>query len=308
MREQISNKETTAIRPLGEQLMELAYVEYQSRGGGREIYRKSSLLSLLIFVQSEIERVALLSAMSANIANALQAESANLNCRAIIRYFPNDTAAYTLSCMRLKKWYGDLSICNLLEDFNASQAAARQASIESIQKGFSVGRDSESESIRQLASAWQTACGMAHRVVLSIDHELSKNDIKGAAGEVSHLLQLLRQTAYGEIPLIAESGEPIMPSWGEQREYARILVRCPAILETGSVKKDVILRDMSIKGLGLQAVHALQIGAPVTVHVKTSMSFRGNVIWSQGDRAGVELRKPLHADDPGLSFLNSEVA
>lgn len=89
----------------------------------------------------------------------------------------------------------------------------------------------------------------------------------------------------------------------EQRDFARIPVRTAAVLEHARQEQNVILRDMSTTGLGLESVNGLKVGDHIVVRTGKGLEMQGSVVWANSDRAGISLHRPLHGDDPGLQFL-----
>lgn len=192
---------------------ELASLEYEARGGGRDAYNRKSLLSLLIVVQHEIERVLVLSSIVACTANALDAGVANIKPRALIRYFPRESSQLTLSGLRLNKWFAELDVRSLIDEFNELHAQAKEETIAFTATGFSeLRRDETGRSA--LALKWQKACAVGHKLLIGIDRQLAGFEIQGAANEVSQLLGLLEDVASGRWPLIDDNGDVAMPPWG----------------------------------------------------------------------------------------------
>ncbi|MGH1419294.1 MAG: PilZ domain-containing protein [Hyphomicrobiaceae bacterium] len=282
---------------------ELASMAFEARGGGRESYNRSSLLSLLIVLQHEIERSLILSSIVASAANGIEASVANIKPRTLIQYFPNESSQLTLASMRLNKWFGDIEICKLLDRFKQEQALAIEQTIAFVATGFSQMQVDE-QGRSELAMGWQRVCSVGGDLLNDIDRELAEYDIQGAAIEVSELCELLKAVGAGKWPMLNEQGEVIMPNWAEQREFPRVLVRSPATLECRGKEQRVILRDVSTTGIGLQSVKQLKEGDCVVVKTNKGLTLKGKVVWAQYDRAGVVLSRPLHSDDPSLKFLS----
>ncbi len=299
-------RETSALTAAPERLkqtqFELASMAYEARGGGRDVYERSSFLSLLIVAQYEVERLCVLSAMSASIANGHAVGLANLKSRGLVTYFPIESAKMTLAGLRFKKWYSDRAVTKNLTEFIAALAEAKVENIEFVASGFTELR-ADDQGYPAMARAWQVVCSKGRRLLAEIDKELSSFAIQGAAGEAAPLLDLLEKSVSGAYPLIDANGDVIMPQWAEQREFPRIPVRSAAQLKCRGEEQGVVLRDISINGLGLENVSGLNDGVQVEVKLARGSLLRGTVVWLRQGRAGVSLQRPFHADDPGLQFL-----
>lgn len=293
---------TVSAERLKQTQFELATLAYEARGGGRDAYGRSSLLSLLIVVQHELERCLILSSIVACSGNALEAGVTNVKPRALTRYFPTESPQLTLSSLRMSKWFSGLNVHGLIEQFNEALAQAKEETISFTATSFSeLRRDESGQSA--LAMGWREVCAVGYKLLLAIDRQLASYDIQGVAEEASDLLSLLEKVVLGQWPLIDASGDVVMPDWSEQREFARIPVRSSAVLECRGREQNITLRDMSTTGLGFECVCGLKVGDLVIVKTSKALFLKGTVVWAKLDRAGIELTRPLHVDDPELQFL-----
>jgi hypothetical protein len=258
--------------------------------------RRLSFIALLLAILPEVERICVVTAIASCVANALAEGRSKIDARTVVRYFPCESARLWLGSQRIRKLYRTPGLCGLLEKFHLRLARAKTATVELAAEGFAPRRAGKSD----LAEAWRSACTGGRDLLQAIDAALIEQRIEV---EISPLLDLLEETARGRSPLLDTQDRLVMPNWAEGRDYRRATVKCPVIVATNKQEERAILRDISLWGLGLEAVGALVCGEHVVVQLNPSLHLEGAVEWVNDARAGVALCRPLHADDPVLSFL-----
>ena len=125
------------------------------------------------------------------------------------------------------------------------------------------------------------------------------------APETSQIMVLLDKAILGDCDLLDDRGEVIMPHWAERRGSARVPVHCPAFLFQGALQQNVVLRDISTKGLGLDEVRDVSTGDHVIVQAGQWLSVDGTIVWCRGTRAAIQLLQPIYSDDPRMTFCSA---
>lgn len=272
-----------------------------------ELEDSARLLSLLLALHSDLERIGLKASLAANIANALVAGQASPQRASMMSFFDKDMASYTLCCLRLRRQYSGLELCTCLEALNADLHRLANTIV-----GYAAA-DHEAapelpELTERLSVDFRTLCNSVRKALISGNQLLAEHRIAGAREEARELHLLLEDSARGQFGLLDAAGYLVMPSWAEQREYTRVVVRSDVAVICGDQQQDSVLRDISVTGLGVDGVSGLQLDDRVTIAIEGLRTFDGTVIWAHRDRAGVRLSRRLHADDPTLEFLNAKVA
>jgi len=95
------------------------------------------------------------------------------------------------------------------------------------------------------------------------------------------------------IDVIALLNRKLVSQARERRTMPRLEVRCLAHIKCGENYWAAMLRNVSTKGLQLEATQLPAIGAYVSLFVEGLIIPPGEVIWSQGNLAGVELFEEL---------------
>jgi PilZ domain len=264
----------------------------------------NDFLGLLISMQPEIERVCILAALSTNVANAIADGAANARARALITFFPRETARLLLATSRFQRFYSPCPLCDSIATFYIALASAKRATLEFAARNFGISADNLCEPSEH-AEAWRIACSSGLRLISALQQALTNYDISGSAVESAPLLSLLESAIRGEHSLLDSSGEITMPSWAERRKAHRVSVLCSARLVHNGREQHVILRDISTTGLGLDAVHDVTPGDKVAIQIGQSLSTEGTIVWANDHRAGILLRRPIHSNDPRVRFCSS---
>jgi hypothetical protein len=95
------------------------------------------------------------------------------------------------------------------------------------------------------------------------------------------------------IDVIALLNRKLVSQAPERRTMPRLEVRCLAHIKCGEHFSPAILRNISANGLQLEAEELPAIGTYVAVFVEGLNIPAGEVVWSRGKLAGVELFEEL---------------
>lgn len=266
-----------------------------------------NFLALLVTLQPEVSRSCVLIAISACVSNALVSSAQQIQSRELIRYFPRESANLILASQRIDRWYGSLRLNELLKEFNATLAGAKEATIDIAGNGLAWGRPGQKDFI-ELATHWKNASHTARNLLLELADQFAACGLTGAISELSLLLKLLANVANGGYPLVSMKGDVSIPEWFETRHHERALLRCPADLYVNNQSHKVLVRDFSAVGLGIECQADISTGDFVEIQVGSSLRLRGTVIWSSAGRAGVQFSQPIHGLDPWMMFCSRNEA
>ncbi len=280
--------------------VELATWEQRARDGLVGTHPRLGFLSLLLGLEPAVERTCISAAMSGCVANAIADRVTCTVAREIILHFPRESARFLLASQRIGRFFGGAAVCSALREFDERLALAKAITVDFAADGFG---PSKASSEAGLAGPWRQACAAGRELLSAIGDALAEHQIQGMAQETSPLLRLLEDVSQGRYPLLDANGHVEMPHWAEERNYKRVPVKCPVVVISGGQQQWALLRDISIKGLGLEGVRGLSLEDAVVVEVGESLSLPGAVGWVGESLAGIKLARPLHADTPGLNFL-----
>jgi PilZ domain len=261
-------------------------------------------LGLLIAMQPEVERVCILTGLSSCVANAIADNAPNVRSRALITFFPRESSRLLLATSRFRRFYSPCPPCDSIDMFYSALASAKQVTLDFAAETFGTSAENPFEFAEQ-AESWRMACLSGLTLMAAIQEALTNYDISGATVATEPLISLLESAIRGEHGPVDRSGTTIMPSWAERRNADRVRVFCPARLLHNGEEQRVILRDISVAGLGLDAVQDVMPGDKVAVHIGQSLSADGTVVWANDNRAGIMLGRPIHSDDPRVKFCSS---
>lgn len=259
-------------------------------------------LALLLALRPEATRMALLAAVSANVANAIAAGVPGAQARALTRFFPGGTSKLTLASTRYRRFEPAAAVSAALEVFHEDLAAGINQTLGYVASGWD-HRLLQAEDGEGLVWAWRKVCGSAYRLLEAIDLALSTFHIVGPADASDALMSLLRSAENGGTELMQSDGCVTLPEWAEARRSPRVKVDCDAIMMIGSERHPIRFLDISTGGAGVQVSKPVGTGERVVIIVDQSMVLPGSVVWSQEGRAGIVFETPLVDDAPALRFL-----
>lgn len=263
-------------------------------------------LALLIAANPEIERLGLLAAINASLANAIAAaddrQGASIQPRQLLRYFPSMSSKFILAASRLRRRAPLATTSQRLDDFHVAMDTASQAVVALAASAFDVSLSASGETA-SLASLWRRACISAHALLIAIEDDLANFLIERNRAPATPLLAVLADAADGGTPLLTAAGEVVVPAWFEARRAPRISVDCAAVLQLRGERHDGTLIDISTGGAGLRCGAPMVVGERVTVVVGQSIAMSGVVVWRTGKLAGIEFDQPFFDLGPEMQFL-----
>lgn len=288
--------------------LSLAEIEHRRRTLTAPHAVRPRMLALLLAVQPEVVRLAMLSAISASLANALLGDAGRARAvrpRALLRYYPSVSSKFILAASRLRRSGVQATTSRWLDEFHVAIDAATQATVALASNRFEL-RPSCDLDERTLAGLWRRACLAAKGLLEAVDFDLGEFRIARAEASAAPLLQALSTAADGGTPMLGANGEVVIPAWADTRRAPRVSVECSATLRRAGELVAIVLTDISTVGAGIRTSAVLAVGERVTILVDQSIEMSGRVVWVRGGMAGMEFDQPFYDGTPELRFLSGQ--
>lgn len=256
------------------------------------------LASLAIVLHAEVERAAILAALSTAVTGALAQGSMTYESRTLLDVFPRDSADFLLASSRLGRFFNGTAPERRLAQFNGALADAKAATI-------AVLGNAKRLEFEEAVLAWRLVCMTAKDLLRALEDVVTQLGFAGTAEAGIELSNLLDDSIRGNTSIVDADGQFKMPSWAERRRSRRVSVRCRATLITRDNHHHIMIRDVSLSGVGIECDKYFEIGQRVTIVAPNNLVIEGKVAWCREGRAGVELDSPLYGTDPRYGFLES---
>jgi hypothetical protein len=263
-----------------------------------------ALLAIALTMQPEIVRVTLLAAIEACAANGIAAGVQPVNPRMLTKFYPRESSKFLIASQRISRWYGYSPLTAPKDMFQTALAQAKEATLLFAANGF-LSTAKDRADVLSLAEDWRSTCLAGSGLLRALHVQLIAFPQAATALQETDLLGLLDDVMAGGWPLLQADGTIDMPPWAERRQFNRVPVRCPAVLIGATKCQNVIIRDLSPAGVGLETSSDLSVGEPVFLRSALTLRLTGTVTWSNSRRAAVSFSKPLFSDDPLLKFCSA---
>ena len=247
-----------------------------------------SLFRIAVELRPRITRSAALASILGSVVNALYRGEFGVDVSAIARFSPWQDHSEYIDPLRECRICDHQLLREKLADFVVTLGYARQATIECFLAGRLRPGEIEQSSFSALAEAWQDTCLSASHLLQAIDSTTRYLISAHAENTTTTPIEVLEEVHNGGSPLVMSDGRVTMPAWAEQRRAARVSVDIEIMLLTQEGRQAANATDISEFGVGVVGASGLQIGKPVTVRFGASLEVGGHVIWSNGDRVGIE--------------------
>jgi hypothetical protein len=240
-----------------------------------------------IGLKLELERIALLIAVAGSIANA---HAYKRTCSMALM----DADTYLTPRFKL------LDALHLFGKAGALEAAAAPA-LSALHSKLAFTRDllsartsplgtvdpaAVSDAVRRLASL----CFIVRNVV---DRVVDPTEAYQAPAQRRQVDALLRAVAAGGMPCLDDDGTVSVPGWAERRIDGRARTDASVLVSFDGKLRWTTVTDVSRTGLGLVGLDGVLPGARLTVHTRNRTSHSAQVVWTLGDRAGLDLDRPM---------------
>ena len=283
----------------------LAEFEQERRQRSAPDQRDASYVRLLLALLVECDRPAVLTGLSASIANAVvDLSKRNVGPDLLLRFYPRESSTLHLATHRIRRLFAESAVRRPLDRFHASIATAKCTSLDAVIEGAPGTAGGTIVTSQDLMLYWRQAAKCAHELLTVTARELRSHDFSEAAPVKAPLLALLEEAMAGGHSAVGPDGAVAIPTWAERRRAERIPIGQAGFIVQQGHRRPVIISDLSATGVGLEAIALLETGEAVTVEIRDGLRFHGVVAWSCNQKAGVELRQSPQATDPLLGFIN----
>ncbi len=283
----------------------LASLEHERRSADRRHAARPRTLAIVLALQPEVVRLAVLSTACASVANALcrprEPGVGVPSPRLLLRYYPSESSRYILCASRYRRITSGTATARCLEEMNEVLAEAISATIALASAGFDLA---DLTSAERLAIAWRRTCRSLLDLLGALGEELDHYRIAPVSWLRSELVTVLSQAGEGGSPLLGAGGAVEIPPWAELRRSPRLSIDSPAVLQWRGGEDSVNLRDISTGGAGLRCNAEIAVDERVTIVLDQSIAMSGRVVWRRGRSAGIEFDQPFYDDAPELRFLS----
>ena len=260
----------------------------------------------LSIMRNELTHVSVMTAAAASIINRIveHASAGDLISELAI-FKPAHSRAFLRGLDGLADGPIDLETCANFQEYHARLALAHALTEHVVPLLRPCIGDATADwhrSAANTADAWQRACAAAVRL-----HERLTDILPAERGDTIAktqvwVLEALKAAAAGDTPCIDHTGGICLPGWIERRRDPRIAIECAAILIGQGRERDVVIVDVSMRGLGL--VGEAIAGQPAGITLAGGRALKGRVEWAIRGRFGMALDQPLL---PGDSLLNGKM-
>ncbi len=249
-------------------------------------------------MRTELIHVSVMTVATASITNLVIADARpTLLLHELPAYLPDHSRFFTRTLDSLLEGDLELETCNTFQDYAARLALARSLS-QHLAPRLARDGDDWHRHAANTADAWQRAASAAVRLHDRLTSILPP--ARNATGRTElWVVDALKSAASGDTPCIDHQGEICLPGWVERRKEKRIPIECAATLRGQGRERDVVIIDVSMRGLGLMG-DALA-GQAATIVLANGRLLSGKVEWSVRGRFGMFLDQPLLPCDALLS-------
>lgn len=282
----------------------------QAPGPGPRVTPFSATISeeeshLLLQLRDDLLRAAMLVAVTAGIANALDKGRPRIGAYLLDVYVPRESPFVETLLDALRSTGVPLYVSRAIQSFTARLALSRRMTDAYITMAPIGGRVSQPVDAEILADAWRRTANAAVEAIDAINVAL---DGGGAAIErnpstMTATLNLLHLAEAGETVCLDTRGRIAIPGWAERRREARVPLSLEATAIVGKIMFKASIRNASPMGLGLEGKIQGEPGARILVKFVGNRQLSGIIAWNDGQRLGIALDDRLGSNDPLLQRI-----
>lgn len=262
------------------------------RSDDRTQPRPGAASDLLTALEAEVETVAVMSGFIASVLNRALAHSAITGLEKLLSQMPNQpillsTAARTEHADQIRT----------VADRAGLLAIALADAKRAMHRFF--GRRDPAQTMGELAHVtglWRKVCRNARLTYAAIAASPLRVEAPTARVNTARLTELLVNCEAGGWRSISH-GDPEIPDWAQRRRHRRVLLNMRALAHYGHITRDVLIRDASPGGFGIDFADNVAIGERMQLTLSDDRKLAGRVVWARGQRAGVQLFEELPPDD-----------
>ncbi|MGL4395942.1 MAG: PilZ domain-containing protein [Hyphomicrobium sp.] len=263
---------------------------------------KEDLFVLALVMQPEVVRTCLLAALETCASRGLLADTPGLSPKAVITYFPRESATLLDAATRLRRRHYETELAGNFRAYMKCMDLAKASTLLFASSGFDMSAENRDTLVR-LHDHWVASCKAGSALLTALHREFTSHHLTATASQDTELNRLLAAILAGENPLVRADGSIPMPAWAERREFKRVPIRFSALLIRDSGKTErVTVRDISLFGIGLEINAPLTVGDRVIVRLALDRMQSGTVTWANNGRAAVQFTHPIQTRE-GIEYL-----
>lgn len=272
-----------------EQWRKLRYATHEAGASDRR---------MIAIARTEMLHVSVLTAVTTGIANALERSVGNrLIISALGVYMPTHTATFLKSIEMVLQSVVDIENGARLQSYLARLDLATR-----LTRNFEIRAAAESgfefPDAEAMADAWRRTSGDAVTVIGLLTDSMGGDANPRMSEDAARVLGLLRSATAGNSPGLGPDGHISIPGWAERRRDRRRSVNMPARIVLGKRVLGIKILDASPTGLGVECTDELPVESQIAILFAGNRRLQGRVVWSNGNRTGIELDQRLALLDP----------
>ena len=250
---------------------------------------------LLLSLFEDVLNASLLTAASASIAITIaSSEVPVLPLTALVCCLPQSPLVYPDVINRLQARSDGDAVALELQDFISTMASARELS-QLVSLSGRHGRNSLPTGVTLLAADWRRVAVRALTLVDRLETMLTTKLPEPFPARAALAIDLLAAVCRGEAPCVDESGRLTLPTPFERRSTLRSRSRQFAHFLTRDGLQRALVVDVSRQGIGVLGLCNIEGGDRLTLLAGPGLEATGEIVWIDGQQAGVKFDQPLPA-------------
>ena len=248
--------------------------------------------SLVAALDAEIETIAVMSGLVASVLNRALARHSINGVEQMLAQMPNQPLLLTMSArMDHAEDIADVTAqAGELAGALANAKRGLRSFVDARGAGRSVGE------LVFVAELWRTVCRCARLARQTIGACPHRALACASHIDTARVRDMLINCEAGGWRSIGPD-DVEMPEWAQRRRHRRVMLNMRALASYGYTTRDVLLRDASPGGFGIDFADNLGVGERIDLTLSDGRTLPGRVVWSRGQRAGIELFEALAHDD-----------
>lgn len=247
---------------------------------------------LLSGLQREVENVALMSAIVTSSLNRALAQNRYCDLVDLGRFIPIrpviismfDRLADNEGCENCADLA--LAVRRLCAALNSARTLLRMSAATQLDRAL----------LDQLARRWRQVCETSLSVFETLPPSAEPGDDARHGIDRDRLVEMLTNARSGGWRHIGRD-DPAVPQWAQRRRHRRVMLNMRATANYGACSRDILIRDVSPGGFGIDFADHLANGDTVALTLADGRTFEGRAAWVSGQRAGIELNEPIAEND-----------
>ena len=274
----------------------IGILEAGSRGSVTRYYRSGADVRILAALITELDRLTIPIALSANVANALTMRHAEIAPKLLLKTFPSESSICITAARHLRRCAFAPDVAMGLGIFleELETAKLQNFAVHAVDTAL----DPIGAPYSYLAAAWLRTC----RALIDAIEHLSTylRHVIGMQTQMPKLrnVELLRSVLGGHFPYVNADGTLSLPIWAERRKALRLDAQANVRVRRNGKQFGARIRNISAFGLSLSQLDGCSVGEILVVDLTSPRTLIGEIIWVNGSTLGMKLMERLDLSDP----------